>query len=77
MGSGQSSKQDKAKQEQQITTELKRILQETHYELLKPAHIIKKLEEHFQAKLSPEQRDLIEKYVKKAMESHFKTQYRD
>eukprot|EP01065_Artemidia_motanka_P041812 TRINITY_DN5474_c0_g1_i2.p1 TRINITY_DN5474_c0_g1~~TRINITY_DN5474_c0_g1_i2.p1 ORF type:complete len:569 (+),score=226.77 TRINITY_DN5474_c0_g1_i2:50-1708(+) len=79
MGAGSSASSDKKgkeEQEQRLAKELQRIVGETHYELLTPPHIIKRLEEVFQAKLTKEQHEVVRQHVENVLRTHFRSHYK-
>eukprot|EP00755_Sulcionema_specki_P032127 Sspe_Gene.19599::Locus_7152_Transcript_1_1_Confidence_1.000_Length_1875::g.19599::m.19599/K04515/CAMK2; calcium/calmodulin-dependent protein kinase (CaM kinase) II len=77
MGSGGSTRKGpEDDQRERIDAELQRIIQYTHYELLTPTYIAKKLEERFQIKLNKEQQAAIRAHVEKALNSHFRSCYK-
>ena len=75
MGSG-TSKRTQEETEKKLAVELARIVSETHFELLTPAYITKKMEESLQLKLTKEQQTMIREHVEKVLSYHFRSKYR-
>lgn len=83
MGGSGSSAQDKERQKEEeaarekaMLDQLKKLIHESHYELLTPAHIIRRLEQHFQMQLNIEQKDRVKQHVDEALRGHFRTRYK-
>eukprot|EP01060_Flectonema_neradi_P002529 TRINITY_DN1158_c0_g1_i1.p1 TRINITY_DN1158_c0_g1~~TRINITY_DN1158_c0_g1_i1.p1 ORF type:complete len:563 (+),score=93.96 TRINITY_DN1158_c0_g1_i1:111-1799(+) len=75
MGGG-TSKRSQEETEKKLSAELARMVAETHFELLTPAYITKKMEEALQLKLTKEQQTMIRDHVEKVLSTHFRSKYR-
>eukprot|EP00756_Hemistasia_phaeocysticola_P002969 Hpha_TRINITY_DN11988_c0_g1::TRINITY_DN11988_c0_g1_i1::g.20707::m.20707 len=78
MGAGGSASDKKSKEEheQRVARELQRIVAETHYELLTVSHILKRIEEEVQTKLTKEQQEQVKQHVDAALRNHFRSHYK-
>eukprot|EP01059_Diplonema_ambulator_P031324 TRINITY_DN5703_c0_g2_i1.p1 TRINITY_DN5703_c0_g2~~TRINITY_DN5703_c0_g2_i1.p1 ORF type:complete len:558 (+),score=158.70 TRINITY_DN5703_c0_g2_i1:484-2157(+) len=75
-GSTKEAKKQQDEIEKRLDVELARIVSETHFELLTPQYVGKKLEDVMQLRLSKEQQALVREHIEQVLNSHFRNKYK-